>query len=354
MGRSTRLSPRAGTSSKATTTAIVRGFVVCQLFCALALSPAGPAAALATRAGATVTVAWTGLPLHTVCERLSTLLGRPVILDRRVDPGVPVSLDLRDAPADEALAALCEAAGTGCVVLGNSIRIVPPGLPARVLAAEESRRGAVKKLPARLRATAGAMAPRSWDDGATPRDLLADLAGEGGLELDGLDAFPHDHLRGATLPPLPLAERLDLLLLQYDRRLDWSGARAAAGKVRVAIVPCDDDDDDANGPAVVAAAGAWESLAGTPPAGAPEAGATWSLEVAAPLDRLLAAVAGKLGLRLDLDTDGLERRGVAAGGIVRLSVKEVSRDELLDRIADPLGLRWTIDGDTLRVGPAGE
>jgi hypothetical protein len=30
-------------------------------------------------------------------------------------------------------------------------------------------------------------------------------------------------------------------------------------------------------------------------------------------------------------------------------VENVSRDELLDAVVTPLGLAWTIDGDTLRV-----
>lgn len=343
MGGSTRFPPR---DSKAAS-AVGRGLAVWLIAAALASPSVGPAAAPAPP---TLTVTWTGLPLHTVGERLSALLGRPVILDRRVDPGIPLSLDLRDIAADEALVRVCDAAGTGCAVLANSIRIVPAGLSARVVAAEEARGAELKKLPDRIRKTAAATAPMTWKDGATPRDLLADLSREGGLAIDGLDALPHDHLRGAVLPALPLAERIDLLLLQYDRRLDWSDARPGGGKVRVSIVPC--DEAGAEGPAVAAAAGAWESLTRGRPSPPTTAPSTWSLEVSAPLDRLLAAVADKLGLRLELDTDGLRRQGVAAGGIVRLAVKEVSREELLDRIVEPLGLRWSIDGGTLRVGPA--
>ncbi len=331
---------------------IARSLVAVMALAALVPPLGPPGRAAAAGAVPTITVTWTGLPLHAACERLSTLLGRPVILDRRIDPGVAVSLDLRDAPADEALGRVCDAAGTGCVVLADSIRIVPRNRTAMVLAAEEARGATMKKLPNRLRAAAGASAPWTWDDGATPHDLVAAAAREGGLAIDGLDELPHDHLRGAVLPSLPLAERIDLVLLQYDRRLDWTGARGAAGKVRVAIVPC--GDDGVGGPAVSAAPGAWESLARSKPAGTPTTAPTWSLEVAAPLDRLLATVAEKLGLRLELDAEGLRRRGVPAGTIVRLAVKEVSREELLDRIVGPLGLRWTIDGDALRVGPDGE
>jgi hypothetical protein len=78
---------------------------------------------------------------------------------------------------------------------------------------------------------------------------------------------------------------------------------------------------------------------------------TWTLDVAAPLDQLLATVAKRLDLELALDRDGLRRKGIAAAEIVRLSVKDVDRDTLLDRIVAPLELAWTIEGHTLRVGP---
>jgi hypothetical protein len=78
------------------------------------------------------------------------------------------------------------------------------------------------------------------------------------------------------------------------------------------------------------------------------------LEVAAPLDQLLATVATRLDLDLELDRAGLRARGVSAGEIVRLKVKNVDRDELLDSILEPLGLRFAIEGDRLWVGPAGD
>ena len=307
----------------------------------------------AVGSGPSITATWTGLELRTVCERLATLLARPVLLDRRVDPATPVTLDLRGATAEEAITRLCRETGCGCVVLGESIRVVPPGLSAGLLAAEDARARAVARLPARPRGVAEARAPWTWGDGATPRALIEAAARDGGLVVEGIERLPHDHLHGMSLPPLPLAERVDLVLVQYGLRLDWPAARATAGRVRVGIVAIDGPEEE--GPPVVAARGAWESLRGGPRPVAPEGGATWSLEVAAPLDRLLATVADRLGLTLELDRDGLRRRGIPAGEIVRLAVRDVTRDQLLDRIVEPLGLVWSIEGTTLRVtAPAGE
>jgi hypothetical protein len=64
---------------------------------------------------------------------------------------------------------------------------------------------------------------------------------------------------------------------------------------------------------------------------------------------VLTAIATRLSLQLDLDRESLTRRGIAPGEIVRATVTNASRDELLRAILDPLALDWTIDGTTLRV-----
>ena len=158
---------------------------------------------------------------------------------------------------------------------------------------------------------------------------------------------------------MPLAERLDLLLAQFDRRIDWRGTQTDADRVGLTIVPLPSPPGD-DGALVVAPAGLPLNTAVKPPRPAvaprpPAPGmATWTLEVAAPLDQLLATVAIRLDLELALDREGLRAKGIAPAEIVRLSVKEVDRATLLDRIVEPLNLEWTIDGHTLRVGPKGD
>lgn len=305
----------------------------------------------ATPRGPPVSASWTGVPLHRVAARISSLVGRPVVVDRRVDPDTPVTLDLRDRALAEALAEVCRATGTGCALLGETIRIVPEGRQGEVVAAERRRTAAIGRLPRPRRDLAGRRAPWAWPDGATPAALVVEAAAAAGLDLDGLDTLPHDHLRGADLPPLPLAARLDLILGQYGRQVDWAKARSDGKRVRAPVVEIAAGDADRT-EVVAAAENAWEGF-DAPGADTPVS-ATWSLEVAAPLDRLLATVADRMALDLDLDRDALRRRGVSAAEIVRLSVKDASRDELLDHITAPLGLAWRIEGRTLRVGvPAG-
>jgi hypothetical protein len=74
-----------------------------------------------------------------------------------------------------------------------------------------------------------------------------------------------------------------------------------------------------------------------------------TLRLEASLDQAVAALARRFALAPEIDAASLAARGIAAAEIVRVRVENVSRDELLDAVVTPLGLAWTIDGDTLRV-----
>ena len=80
--------------------------------------------------------------------------------------------------------------------------------------------------------------------------------------------------------------------------------------------------------------------------------ADYTLTVAATLEELLSTLARRFGLELALDGAGLARAGVAPAEIVRLELKDVSREQLLDAICAPRQLAWHIEGDTLSVSAA--
>ena len=75
-----------------------------------------------------------------------------------------------------------------------------------------------------------------WDDFATPRDLLAQLAAESAIEISGLELVPHDLWAGADLPPVSLIERLTLIAGQFDLTF-----QIAADAGAVALIPVPDD-----------------------------------------------------------------------------------------------------------------
>lgn len=297
---------------------------------------------------AEVRASWTALPLRAWAERAGEIAGMPVILDRRIDPDTPVTLDCRGEPLRDVLDRVAAAANARVDVLRSSVRIVPRQLAGLAENAERAREELMTRLPQARRRAAAARRGWTWPAAARPRDLLAAAAGEAGLEIAGLDGVPHDHFPAAALPPLSLAERFDLVLAHFDRRLDWHADPAAAAAATV--VPIDSAPQVASKPSSPSRPPASDSR---PPPRRPPAGTSrdvFTLRLEAPLDQALAAVAGRLGLTLDLDAESLRARGIAPGEIVRAEVRNASRDELLRAILEPLALEWRIDGQTLRVG----
>jgi hypothetical protein len=298
----------------------------------------------------TVNAAWTGLPLRQVALRLADLADCPIIIDRRIDPGVPITRDCRDEPLDEVLAIVAAAAGGEVATLRSSLRIVPAGGAAVVERAEAARERRIAALSPANRALLAQRRPWTWPEGGRPRDIIEAAAAEAGVSLAGLDGVPHDHFPRGSLPPLALAERLDLLLAHFDRRVDWNSA-GKVGRLTGTIVPIATGLGPATrlGPATPPSR-TTNSAAGPRPAGAPSTGEqTFSLRVEAPLDETLAAITGRLGLALAIDHESLRARGIAAGEIVRADIEDKPRDALLDAILEPLALRWRIEAKTLRV-----
>lgn len=298
----------------------------------------------------TVNAAWTGLPLRQVALRLADLADCPIIIDRRIDPGVPITRDCRDEPLDEVLAIVAAAAGGEVATLRSSLRIVPAGGAAVVERAEAARERRIAALSPANRALLAQRRPWTWPEGGRPRDIIEAAAAEAGVSLAGLDGVPHDHFPRGSLPPLALAERLDLLLAHFDRRVDWNSA-GKVGRLTGTIVPIATGLGPATrlGPTTPPSR-TTNSAAGPRPAGAPSTGEqTFSLRVEAPLDKTLAAIAGRLGLALAIDHESLRARGIAAGEIVRADIEDKPRDALLDAILEPLALRWRIEAKTLRV-----
>lgn len=307
--------------------------------------PAGDAVAraLATPVSAT----WAGLPVRDAATRLADRGGCAVVIDRRLDPDTTITLTAEDEPLADVLAALAAATGGEVATYAGHLRLVPRGHAAPLRAADAARTAELKAVVAKVRSRLRAQAEASWPDGAVPRDLVAALAADAGLALTGLTDLPHDHFPAATLPPLRHADRIDLILAHFDRRVAWRPPAAGKGDAAYEIVPL--GPAGATETAIPASPPRRRDDRPRPPA---DAAATYTLTVAAPLDELLTTLATRFGLVLELDAAALRQKGVAPGEIVRLNMRDASRDQLLDAILGPRGLTWRLEGRSLAVSAA--
>ena len=291
------------------------------------------------RLDAAVRATWTSVPLRDWACRISEITGAAVIVDRRLDPDVGVTL----ASDGDSLRAVLDrvAASVGAAVepLASTTRLIPSDLAGRAAAAEAARDRTLRGLPAEIRRIAERRADWSWPAAARPRDLIAAAADDAGITIAGLDRVPHDHLPATSLPSLQLAERLDILLANFDLRIDWSPAGGT-------VVPIDAGVDPRDRTAVRPVPARPRPLRQKPKPASIE---VYSLRLEAPLNQAVSAVAQSLGLELSLDEASLAARGIAPGEIVRVDARDLSRDELLDAIMAPLDLAWTVENGTLRV-----
>ena len=296
---------------------------------------------------ASVQATWTRVPLRDWVHRVATLAGKPVILDRRIDPDHAVTHTARGEPLIDVIRAVAKEAGAVIEELPGALRLAPADASGLASAAAADRDRRLAAIPASQRKPLLEAAPWTWPAGARPRDLVTAALAEAGLSVEGLDAIPHDHFPAAELPPLPLAERLDLVLAHFDRRIVWSAdrgrptGRVVAIDAEIAPQPGGRPDGQAQ-PAP-------PRRPPSPPRRSVKLRDEFTLRLEAPLDQALTAIAGRLGLELDLDRASLAAHGVAPGEIVRAEVEKASRDALLDAVLQPIGLEWKIEGQRLRV-----
>jgi hypothetical protein len=290
---------------------------------------------------AEVHASWTRIPLRAWATRVTPLAGRPVILDRRIDPDYPVTLTARGKPLREILECIANEAGAAVDELESTVRIVPVSKAGLAARADADRRLRTQKSPSALRRQLTAAEPWTWPPAARPRDLVAGLASAAGLHVDGIDTIPHDQFPAAELPRLSVAERLDLVLAHFDRRIVWT---AADGKPKGRIVAI---DAEIAPEAMAAPKRPPREPVGT--ARTVKVRDEFTLKLEAPLDQALAAIARQLDLDLELDVPSLTARSIAPGEIVRADVVKASRTELFDAILGPVGLAWQLEGRRLRV-----
>lgn len=299
---------------------------------AIAVEPAGFSVA--------VRATWTGVPLRAWSQRVSELTGVNVVVDRRVDPGVTVTLESDGEPLHSLLDRVATSAGAVVEPLSSTAWIVPRNRAGRATAAEATRNRDLGSIPAEIRRAAERKAAWNWPTAARPRDLVAAAADAAGLSITGLDRVPHDHLPATSLPPLQLAERLDLLLANYDLRIGWSATGGEIVPIEAGVDPHERSGDRAapKHPRPLPRRNPQRAVA-----------EVYSLRLEAPLGQSVSTVAKSLGLESTLDEASLAARGIAPGEIVRVDARDLSRDELLDAMLAPLGLEWTIVDGTLRV-----
>lgn len=337
-------------------------------------------------------ITWNAVPLGEALRNLSQTQRVAVLLDRRVDPEQTVSITLADLSPAEAIARTASGQKLAAAMLGPLAYVGPPAQTRQIRTLAALRKHEAQQLPTAAKQAALASRRMSWDDLATPKEILAGLAQEAQVKLLGLELVPHDLWGAAELPPMPWTDRLTAvaaplgLTFRFDKtgrevtlapigdtvqiersypgganptRLagEWKD-RAPDAQIRVAdsrviVRGLLEDHERIQPPKPAARPTQGEPIGKTK--GEPAGKKVQTIKVDdISLESLLRQLEARLSIRFEYDSAALAAAGAPLTRVVSLDVKKATLDELLAAIFDPLKLRYERDGATIKVTAPGE
>jgi len=329
-----------------------------------------------------IDLTWANAPLAAALQSLAANHHVAVVLDRRIDPGQMLSLTVAGQPLEEALRQVAETEGLGLSLWEPIVYLGPPQEAAALRTLAWLRREEASALPAQRRQALLAVRAWQWDDLATPRDLLAALAAEAKVKIEGQDHVPHDLWGARRLPPLAWIDRLTLVAIEFGltfeiaadgrsvrlvpvpakvmARRSFSAARDPRQSVGVlaqrypeTVVRAEGDQIVVDGRIEDLEAVARAMVAtGRPGRKAATTGKkVYKLSVEHRLDDMLEQLSKLLDVEFQMDRPAVERAGISMDQLVTVKVEGATLDELLAAVLEPAGLKGVRQGRIVTVTP---
>jgi hypothetical protein len=332
-------------------------------------------------------IQWERVPMRDALARVSKLFGEPVFLDRRVDPGLRVSLQLEAASIDEVLKSMADALSLGVSRLGELRYLGPVHAAERLRTIATLRSDEIARLPQHERAQLLRKMRLNWPRLTQPRELVATVASQRGWRVTQSGRIPHDLWAENALPELSLAEQLTVLLVGFDLSF-----RVMADTRSFDIVPLEPatvqreyrlprqladepgllQQELPNATArvegqkliVEARVEDHERLAeilrgrSAAPRGQrrpqQQSQQVYTLRVQEqPVGAILGQLAERMNWAIEFDEASIQAAGLSLDTRVSFSVENASQDELLDAILAPADLHYRREEDRLIILPRG-
>lgn len=327
-----------------------------------------------------------GAPLRRTLYRLGREQQIGILLDRRVDPDQKLSLRVQEATLWGLFQQIAQEVHLGVTRLDGVCYFGPPSAAARLRTLAELRAQEVRGLGRSVSARFLRNGPLRWEDLATPREILEQLAAENQLKLVGLDQVPHDLWAAAELPPLSLVDRLTLLAVQFDLTFQvaatgdtvtlvpipaevvvtrsYPGARQATQLADRWGTMIPDAKIQVSGDRVVVTglledheriSGKSQPSSRAKPAGGGAAAGQQRHTVRkaeGPLGSLIQGLAKGLDLEVRYDEEALRRAGISLQKPVQFSVTDATVDEVFAALLDQTGCRFRREGRVIYIEPA--
>ncbi len=330
-----------------------------------------------------IDIGWTNAPLRSTLAGFSRNYHVAVLVDRRIDPERLIELTVRDMPLGEACQRVADSLHLGFTFIGPVGYFGPTETSERLRTLVALGKEEAQRLPEAARARWLKARAWRWEDLATPRELVEQVARETHAKVDNLEQIPHDLWSGADLPPISPIELLTLVTVQFDLAFDltstgdqitlvplpaevvvertYPGGSTPAEKARQwAQLAPQSKISVAGGKLVVRGRVEDHELlarpaksASVPASPAPPGVKVYTLTLKeTPLDKLLEAIARQASVRLQFDQDAIAAAKIKLDQPVSVAVKQVTIEELLRSALEPAGLSCRRSGDTFEIFPA--
>lgn len=273
-------------------------------------------------------VTWEQVPFREYLQQLARAHRVCVFLDRRVDPSQEISFDAKDTALGTALQQLAQQVGARVTLLEAVVYMGPEPAVVKLAAQAAARQREVGRLPGSIRRRLAAQRAWHWDELSVPRQLLGQLAEQGGVTIEGLDQVTYDLWPSADLPKLSWINRLSIVLAGFD----LSFAFVANGR-DVRVVPYPKSAPDTS------MVNIWPALphaAGKPQPPMLER-TRYTMTVAGhPIGAVLKTLEVRSGLTFEVDPAATQKLNEVA----KFEVRDATVDQLLDALLGPAGLTF--------------
>lgn len=349
-----------------------------------------------------LSLAWKGQNLRDGLRKLGETRQVAILLDRRIDPGQEMSLQVQNVSLKALLNLIANEAGAAVSVTGTMIYIGPPETAARLRTVEEI---AVSQLvssntpesdgrPASSQQTRRSFEllqrqTLAWSDFTTPRELLEKISGMYSLQLIGSERVPHDLWGEAVVPSATSTQLLVAVLGQFDLSFEWSENRDAIQIIPMPLEPRVErtftlrrgtetnilSELQQRVPQLVVksagrrltAAGTLEQLefleslihpersqTPTRPSQRPPGGGitTFTFAADAPLIAFLNTLEKQAGYDFQYDADEFDQAGISLEKRIRLEASELTAEEVFQKMFPPQNIAFRITGKTVYLTPA--
>lgn len=343
---------------------------------------------------------WVNAELRTLLTRIAETRRTALFLDRRLDPNRVLTFDSTGKTLRESLVEIVEPADAAMTQLGSTVVLAPIPAAGRLRTLAQLRAEELSAVVAGSKGTA--VKPRlltlaerrtlRWNDLDEPKSILELIATRWKLTIDGLDRVPHDLWAGGVLADVNASEALTIVLNGFDLTFEWlpdaSGVRLVPVPETVTLerrytpprnlplaeaiqkwtseIPGLDAEADGKEIRVRGTLEQHEAVAALLKPGAksttgskptkpvkggpvPLARRTFTLKTR---DAPASAILDKLkqsGLDIRYDAKQLKEDGVDLSKTIALDLSAASTRELFDAICKPIGARFVIDGETVKI-----